>query len=497
MHLTQRNRILAALLIIALIATSFYTTFSKPKLFTSLGQYQTQKLKWQSCYNDFTCATLRVPIDYTNLELGQFQLSLLRASATKPKERIGTLVVNPGGPGASGVDYAYAADAIVSGAIRAHYDILGFDPRGVSRSAPIHCLSAAETDAMYAADSKPDNAQELALLESEAKAIATKCAAHTQFLANYSSTDTARDMDVLRAVLGEEKLNYLGKSYGTYLGALYAQLFPTYVGKFILDGAIDPKASIAQQSLAQAIGFDSAFNSFVKDCTTKSDCPFTSSQSAPKEISTLLKTLATKPLPTDRKRKLTESLAVLGMAQALYDSTLGWPELRTALTQIKAGNGTKLLTLAEEYARRTSNGTYVDNETDANLVIGCLDWHEMRSASQLETEAKAITKQAPIFGPYLSFNGSACRYLPKQANPAPPFTSSITSPILIIGTTGDPATPYEWAIGLQRSLKNSLLLTLNGNGHTGQGRGSTCIDSAVGSYLISTKAPANNLICTA
>jgi len=497
MHSLQRKKLLTSLVIIALAASSIYLAYGKQKPFTTLSQYQNQKLDWRQCYNDFTCATLRVPIDYSNLLLGQFRLSLLRASATQPNVRIGTLVVNPGGPGASGVDFAYAADAILSSAIRARYDILGFDPRGVSRSAPIRCLNAAETDAMYAADSKPDNARELAQLDAEAKSIAAKCAAHTRFLAHYSTTDSARDMDVLRSALQEEKLNFFGKSYGTYLGALYTQLFPTRVGKFVLDGAIDPKATISEQSVAQAIGFDSAFAAFANDCTSTSNCPLTSEQNAPKEISALLNQLAENPLPTNSKRSLTESLAVLGMAQALYDSSLGWPELRAALTQVKSGNGTKLLALAEEYARRNPDGTYTDNETDANLVIGCLDWHDDRPINQLQAEAKTITKSAPLFGPYLSFNGSTCRYLPKETNPAPVFTSSTSATILIIGTTGDPATPYKWAQGLQRSLKNSLLLTLNGNGHTGQGRGSTCIDKSVDSYLLSTAYPIKDLTCTA
>jgi pimeloyl-ACP methyl ester carboxylesterase len=497
MQSIQRKKLLTVFLVITLAATSIYITYGKQKPFTTLSQYQSQKLDWRKCYNDFSCATLRVPIDYSNLQLGQFRLSLLRASATQPKKHLGTLVVNPGGPGASGVDFAYAAEAILSSAIRAHFDILGFDPRGVSRSAPIRCLNAAETDAMYAADSKPDNPQELAQLGAEAKSIAAKCAAHTRFLAHYSTTDSARDMDILRSALREEKLNFFGKSYGTYLGALYTQLFPTRVGKFVLDGAIDPKATISEQSIAQAIGFDSAFAAFVKDCISKSNCPFTSAKSALKEISTLLNQLAKNPLPTDSKRNLTESLAVLGMAQALYDSTLGWSELRAALTQAKSGNGTKLLALAEEYARRNPDGTYTDNETDANLVIGCLDWHDDRSINQLQVEAITITKSASLFGPYLSFNGSTCWNLPKQTNPAPAFTSPTNASVLIIGTTGDPATPYKWAQGLQRSLKNSLLLTFNGNGHTGQGRGSACVDKAVDAYLLSTANTLKNLTCTA
>ena len=209
---------------------------SKTEPLTSLAKYQSQKLKWSDCYQNYQCSNLLVPIDYADLKLGSFSLSLLRYQALDPDRRIGSLVVNPGGPGSSGVDYAYNAEYLVSPEILERFDIVGFDPRGVGESAPIKCLSNSETDASLAADPKPDDAAELALFVSEVRNFYAKCAKKSEYLAHYSTLDSARDMEILRYALGDQKLNFLGKSYGTYLGTLYAELFPSHVGRFVLDG---------------------------------------------------------------------------------------------------------------------------------------------------------------------------------------------------------------------------------------------------------------------
>jgi len=228
---------------------------SEPEPLSSLSQYESQELKWRDCYENYQCSSLLVPIDYTDLSVGAFSLALLRYQALDQDRRIGSLVVNPGGPGSSGVDYAYNAEYIVSPEILERFDIVGFDPRGVGDSAAIKCLSDAETDTSFAADSKPDDETEFALFISDARDYFAKCAEKTKHLTDYSTLNSARDLDILRSVLGDQKLNFLGKSYGTYLGTLYAELFPESVVRFVLDGAVDPNARNREAMLGQAVGF--------------------------------------------------------------------------------------------------------------------------------------------------------------------------------------------------------------------------------------------------
>jgi len=510
---------------------------------TTLIAYQTQKLAWKTCNDNFQCSTLRVPIDYSNLKTGSFNIGVLRYKAANQKSRIGSLVINPGGPGASGVDYALAAEYIFSPDILDKYDVVGFDPRGVGKSAPIHCLSDKETDASYSADSKPDNPAELKAYLANAKSYVASCQAHTPNMMHYSTMDAARDMDVLRAALGDSKLNYVGKSYGTYLGTLYAKLFPGSVGRVVLDGAINPNASSRDQNLVQAVGFDHALNAFIADCLARRDCPLSSTsgiqtlstsynnQSKPAVIQSvvalhsavtpaqitagaaqfiaLFKSTSLRPLTSRSRRAVTESLVVLGTASALYDNTSGWPQLRTALREAKSGNGTTFLALADQYSQRNPNGTYANNEADAALVIDCLDWHDTRTLVQVQSDAKMFATQAPVFGPYLAYNALSCQYFPsagstpsgsftapKAPTPSTNIATINTTPIIIVGTTRDPATPYQWAVALHKIIQNSRLISLSADGHTGQGRGSDCVDSAVDKYLLTGVIPAKDLACS-
>lgn len=518
--LASRRRALLLALILLIGAGASAVKVTQPR-FKTLVDYQSQKLTWQQCYDNFECSTLRVPIDYSNLKLGIFKLALLRYKATDQKHRIGSLVVNPGGPGASGKDYAYNAESILNPDILSNYDIVGFDPRGVGDSAPIHCLNDAETDASYAADSKPDNPAELVALEKQGREYAAKCLAKTKFLDHYGTVNSARDMDILRLALGDKKLNFLGKSYGTYLGTLYASLFPSNVGRMVLDGAVDPSISAVQQSISQAVGFDKALDSFITDCFTRSDCPLEKQSSkdvsrhelAVKQIIGIFHQAAVSPLldkidnsdATKKKfltgqhaRMATESLVVLGTASALYDNESGWPQLRTAIQESVAGYGATFLALGDEYSQRNTQGRYANNETDAGFVIDCLDWPENRTVSQITKDAKVFTTKAPVFGPYLAYGSLACKNFASKSDTAKLISMSRTidtNPVVIIGTTRDPATPYTWAEGLHSKIHNSRLISLSADGHTGQGRGSTCVDFVVDSYYLSGKLPIADLQC--
>jgi pimeloyl-ACP methyl ester carboxylesterase len=487
-----RTRLSTALAISALLLTGCVQEVKPVKLET-LQDFQSQKIKWRTCYDSYKCADVLVPIDYTNIKLGTFKIAVLKYEAGNKQDRIGSMFVNPGGPGASGFDYAYQAEYIVSPQVLALYDVVGFDPRGVGRSAPIRCLTDDEMDANYASDAKPDDAQELETLIKEAQDYVAKCEKNTKNLTAYSTENAARDMDVIRAVLGDKKLNYLGKSYGTYLGTIYAQLFPDKVGRVVLDGAIDPGATPLEQSLIQAVGFDNALDAFVKDCLQIDTCPLP--KGAKKQYFTeLFDSVAEKPLITSTNRVATESLVVLGTALALYDNESGWPMLRVALKQAQSSRGFMFLSLADAYTGRQLNGTYPSNEGDSGFVIDCLDWNDTRTNEQIAQDAQTFKAQAPVFGPYLAYSGISCKYFTGIKQPTK-FKQINTTPMIVIGTLRDPATPYSWAVALHKLITNSRLITLDGDGHTGHGRGSVCVDKSVDAYFITGKIPAADQKC--
>jgi pimeloyl-ACP methyl ester carboxylesterase len=492
---------------IALVLSGCASNVAIEKPLSDLAAYENQKLDWATCYEDFECTDLRVPIDYAALTVGTFKIAVLRYKAQDPKNRIGSLIVNPGGPGGSGVDYAYNAEYVFDPDVLDRYDIVGFDPRGVNRSAPIECLTDEETDANYASDAKPDTEAELEQALADSKEFIEKCESANEFLTHYSTAAAARDMDILRAALGDKNLNYFGKSYGTYLGTLYAQFFPDKVGRMILDGALDPNISILEQNISQAKGFDDALDAFLADCAKQDDCPLPKNkQEATLKIIALFETAALNPVPRKTKvendeRTATESLIVLGTASALYDDVDGWPKLRTAFLEGQQGYGDTFLDLADQYSGRSSDGSYMSNELDSGAIIDCLDWPDTRSVEETKADAKRFTEAAPVFGPYLAYTNISCKYLtpPTKDNltrSTNKITSIKTAPVIVIGTTRDPATPYEWSVGLHQIFKNSKLISLDADGHTGQGRGSACVDNAVDAYLLQDKTPNKNLTCS-
>ena len=488
---------MALIVVVVLIAMGTFSIERTQHELASLADYQSQSLTWSKCLDNFECSYLRVPVDYLNYEDGQFRLRVMRLAATNQRSKIGSLVINPGGPGASGVNYVYTADYIFGPSLLEKYDIVGFDPRGVGESEPIHCLTNSQTDQSFAADSKPDNQKELNILIKEMRQYVSRCESRTRDILHFSTADSARDMDLLRSALGQKKLNYLGVSYGTYLGTLYANFFPTKVGRMVLDGAISPIVTSTEQNLTQAIGFDSALDAFIADCYTRLNCVLAQPiEQARKQIIALFEGAAKKPLSGAKGRPVTESLLVLGTASALYDRATGWPQLRAALKQAQTGAGDNFLALADEYAQRNSDGTYSGNETDAQFVIDCLDWKGPRTTAEIVSEAKVFATKAPVFGPYLAYSGLACQFFPKLAIASPVIKKISTTSILIVGTTRDPATPYTWALDLHNTILNSRLISLNGDGHTGYGHGSSCVDDAVDHYFLTGIPPAQDLICT-
>lgn len=470
-----------AILTLAIISpTNAATTSAQPTLAT----FQSQKLNWKSCGSDLQCTTFKVPMDYAAIDSHTFTLSVTRHLADK-KQRIGTLFVNPGGPGGSAFAYAQAATQIVSKQIVQRYDILGFDPRGIGQSQPTRCLTDKEEDSYISADTSVNNKQDLNTLLSAAKYFAAQCALKTgPKIGHYGSLEAAKDMNLLRQLLNEPKLNYLGKSYGTFLGTLYAALFPQYVGKFVLDGAIDPNATNAQQNLIQAKGFDTALLDYMRKTKTFSQ----------QDILKLLSSLRSKPLTLPNGRKLTASIAIIGIASTLYDNALGWPNLTKALdAAINKQDARPLIDLADSYNMRDANGHY-STENDMAQIISCLDLSEPRSVAQMTADGAQMKKVAPVFGPYLTYAGLTCKYWHHPASVKPTMKTIKTSPVIIIGVTKDPATPYSWAQKLNAIFTGSTLITFNGEGHTGHNRGSSCVDNRVDSYLLGGAA-GSNLSC--
>jgi pimeloyl-ACP methyl ester carboxylesterase len=354
---------------------------------------------------------------------------------------------------------------------------------------------------------KPDTEAELEQAMVDSKDFIDKCQSGNEFLNHYSTAESARDMDILRAALGDKKINYFGKSYGTYLGTLYAQFFPDKVGRMVLDGAVDPNISVFEQNISQAKGFDEALTAFLADCAVQDDCPLpANSQEATAEIITIFTKAAVNPLPRKTKvenddRAATESLIVLGAASALYDDVDGWPKLRTAFLEAQRGFGDTFLDLADQYSGRSSDGTYDSNELDSGAIIDCLDWPDTRTIEKTKADAKRFSDVAPVFGPYLAYTNINCKYLTpptkdKLTRTTNKITSIKTAPIIVIGTIRDPATPYDWAIGLNKIFTKSTLISLDADGHTGQGRGSACVDDAVDAYLLKGKTPKKNLTCS-
>lgn len=452
---------------------------------TSIAGYYNQNFNWNECYGGFKCATFKVPIDYDNIDLGELDIAVMKHESS---EAIGNLVVNPGGPGGSGVDYVYSYASAFTDVINRRFNIVGFDPRGVGRSAPIECLTNSETDEAYASNAYPSNEAEVALFEAESAAFAEKCTESNKYLAFDSTANAAKDMDILRALLGDKKLNYLGKSYGTYLGTLYAKFFPDKVGRFVLDGAVDPTLKSSAQTLQQAVGFDLAFKSFAEDCMKLNSCVF--SEDFVTQMESKLADLRKEPVVIG-DRKLTESLAVYGIAFGLYDQEYGWPLLRNSLKDLFNGDGKALLEMADQYTGRDNNGNYANNEAASLTVIACNDF----PPSGIDLEA---TKEAaPLFGKYVVYAEIDCKYLPKPKYELIDAPIDLKSTALVIGTTNDPATPYQWAVKLSEVLRNSKLISVSGDGHTGYNRGSQCVDQIVEKYLISGVIPAQNLACSA
>lgn len=463
-----------------------------------LKPYYGQILSWTSCGSGMQCTKAKAPLDWKNPSGGEISLALVRHVATG--KRLGSLLVNPGGPGGSGVEFVknnldYATDKT----LQSSYDIVGFDPRGVGASSAVTCYSPAQMDNYLYAITPGARGSDAWIAEQKQASVdfGVACEKNTGALLKHVDTvSAARDLDLLRAVLGDTKLSYLGYSYGTYLGATYASLYPGKVGRMVLDGAIDPAASNFDVTKVQSEGFESALRAYMKACLAGKDCPFSGSvDQGMATIGRLLKTVDASPIRNADGRELGANTLVTAIIYPLYDST-AWSYLSQMFGDVMKGKAAFAFTLADAYNNRDSSGTYGDNSTEAFMAINCLDYAYDANPATMRAQAAELSKDAPVIGPYMGYGDIGCANWPdKTTATRGPITAPGTPPILVVGTTNDPATPYVWAKNLAKELSKGHLVTYKGEGHTAYNKSNSCVNDAVDHYLVSGTVPASDPMC--
>lgn len=462
----------------------------------SLAQFYGQAPEWTTCSSGDDCARVTVPVDYADPTGETIELQLARHRATGG-DPIGTLFINPGGPGASGVSFLSSFESIAGDDVLQQFDIVGFDPRGVGASAPVDCVDDSGLDELLSMD-VDDSDEGLAAARATWAAFGAGCAERMGALVGHVDTiSAARDLDVLRSAVGDETLSYLGFSYGTQLGATYAALFPQRVGRLVLDGALDPTLTSDELSRGQAAGFESALRAYATDCLASSTCPLSGTvDDALQQVADLLDRARVNPLPTGSSRELTGALAFTGVALPLY-SQGSWTYLTSALRlALRNGDGSGLLALSDIYSDRNADGSYSTNAMEAFYAIGCLDGRSSPDLATMRSEAAKIQEVAPTVWRWFSYGGLTCADWPAaEVGPLDSYAAEGAPPILVIGTTNDPATPYAWAQSLASELSSGVLLTHVGEGHTAYGSSNECVLDTVDDFLTQGEVPDEGARC--
>jgi pimeloyl-ACP methyl ester carboxylesterase len=520
-HHIRRGIIVASLVVLSLTLTSCASsdysvgrtgeaaiaTLRVPMTDSLRTHFYHQTINWRTCDTHLQCGEVVVPLDWQKVGSGSVHVALIRHRATGT--RYGSLVVDPGGPGDSGVELVDdGVQDAVDKVVEAHYDIIGIDPRGVGLSTPINCLSDKQQDAYLYAPTVGTigSAAWIADQKKRARTLANACVKNTgPLIAHVDTVNAAHDLDVVRAALNEKKLNYLGYSYGTFLGTVYAGLYPANVGRMVFDGPDNPWADEAGQEsdISQDVAFDDDLVAFLKSCLAGSvkatghiPCAFSGSLGATKaRVEALLAAADKHPIRNSDGRVLDGATLATGISDALYD-TSEWPELNKAFTQVVAGRATESFVLADEYNDRDSDGSYYDNSTAAFDAISCLEGGHSVDLAADARELTKLKKDAPMLGPYDSYGDVYCSGWKFGPSVFPlPIHAASSGPLLIVATTGDPATPYGEAKQLVKQLVTSHLITYHGEGHTAYDEGHPCVDNAVDAYLISGVVPPSDPQC--
>jgi pimeloyl-ACP methyl ester carboxylesterase len=460
-----------------------------------LSTFYDQDVTWHNCGNA-DCAKITVPLDYSQPEGATIDLAAARVKATGDK--IGTLFVDPGGPGGSAVGYARAADRIVSKGVIEHYDVVGVDPRGVGASEPVRCLTDRQTDELLAVDGTPDSPKEEQQTIDASTVVEHACEKNGGLVYQHMGTvDAARDLDIARAVVNDDTFNYLGKSYGTMLGATYAELFPDRVGRMVLDGALPANLDLVEVTKGQADEFELALHHFVGDCLSRKDCPLSgSTDEGVKQIQDWLASLDTSPL-TSGDRQLNEPLATSAVLSYLYFPANDYPALRSALSSAMTDQDAgPLLFLLDDRIHRGPDGRYISNGTDAFYGVTCLDRPFTGTVNDVKKYAEEWKATAPTFGPALAWGLLPCKDWPVVGDPVTDTIAKGSNPLLVVSSTHDPATPYPWGVALAATLENGHLLTNDGWGHTAYRPDGGCVADAVDAYLLAGTLPEDGTVCS-
>ncbi|WNI15667.1 alpha/beta hydrolase [Actinacidiphila sp. ITFR-21] len=450
-----------------------------------LRGFYRQSVDWGACPEAEAparaeCGTVEVPLDYRHPKGMTLDVAVSRLPATGPGLRLGALAVNFGGPGVSGVTELDARAEDLAGLNR-RYDLIGFDPRGVARSAPVNCgdLSGVTTPAR----------------------LAEACTHFSGWLLPWLGTpDAARDLDVIRQAVGDDRLAYLGFSYGARLGAVYAHQFPARAGRIVLDGVPDPALDTAATALGQARAFQKALTAFAADCAA-ADCPLPGRDAAEvlAGITADARRLDGGTLPTDIG-DLDHADYLRGVQNALYSKD-SWPYLRQALGAVRGGDGDSMMRLAYPQASGAEAvgdwaGEPQDNTETAKLAIDCRDTSERRTAAQLRALDARFAAASPVFGRGIEATLLACTGWPRGGDATRHVAAPHAPQMLMVGTTGDPATPYPGARGMAKALGNgSHVLTYRGEGHGAYFAHSACVREAVDAYLLEGALPPDGAAC--
>jgi pimeloyl-ACP methyl ester carboxylesterase len=469
------------------------TTSSPPPTDTPSGD---QSINWTPCSDDandtLLCATLEVPFDYENPDTGEFTLSLVKHPATQSSKRIGSMLVNPGGPGFGGTAIAENASAYLSSRLLEVFDVVGWDPRGTGDTTPaVDCID--EYDEYFAIDPTPANEQEKQRLIDASMRFADECEEkNTEILPYISTNNSARDMDQIRQALGEEKITYFGFSYGSELGATWATMFPTTVRAAVLDGATDPTADYVQSGLNQAEGFEKEFSKFLEQCAQDTLCPFHNNGNTRQAFLDLMDSVDANPIPVSSDRApVNQSVLQTAVAMTMYSSS-SWPQLEEALASAQQGDGEGILTLYDDYYQRGFDGTY-GNELEAFLAISCLDDPGPQTVAEADSHTPTFQEVAPLLYPGF-VGGYVCVFWPAQTDKRIEITGVGAGPILVIGVTGDAATPLASTRKMAAALEDGRLIVVDANRHTGYGE-NACVTDTADNYLISTQIDFSEKLC--
>ena len=485
------------LLTLAACSSSEQSTDDSQNTTQSSTTFSVGGINWAACPDTapeslVQCGNLEVPFDYDNPDAGSFVLYIKRRQATVPSERIGSLLVNPGGPGFGGSSLADDAAYYFSESLLNRFDIIGWDPRGTGLTTPaVDCVDS--FDEYVGLDSPPDTPEEKQALIDASQAFNDKCEENAGTILPYISTRaSAADINSIRLALGEEKISYFGFSYGSELGATWATMFPNTVRAAVLDGAVDPLSTSTEEGIAQAAGFEKQLTTFLAQCSKKATCEFHNDGNSEDAIDALLLDLDANPLVVSATRTpVTQGVAFTAIAQAMYSDSY-WPQLQSALADAQKGDGAGLLALYDDYYQRKSDGSY-GNELEAFLAISCLDDPGASSVEEVDASVDAFVAAAPRLGANFA-HGYSCALWPVPQAQQVTVSGKGAGPIIVIGTTGDASTPLSSSRKMAKALESGVLLVVEADQHTGYGI-NTCIIMEVDNYLIDLTVPVNETIC--